>query len=204
MALRIVQIEDVDRVEPAPLQRLLQASPNAGLAEIPDPDQICGNREVVLIVQPPGTLRVGSQQAAGLRGNRVLVPRLGCQEGSQPTLGQTQTVMRGRIEIADARIPGRVEDRAGLLIRHGAIEVAYVGGTVGQGSELDLSHAWNNGTRPWRRRASRFPPPEFVRRIPQPHLAGTAGADRHRRAFPPRRTPHRRSVTSAAPGAGRR
>jgi hypothetical protein len=77
--------------------------------------------------------RTDLQDPPDLAGQDIVVPLLGPQETVEPGLGQAEPVKRRRIEVAATRLPGFAEDRVGLLVADGAIEIAQ-----GRGAEPEL------------------------------------------------------------------
>ena len=72
----------------------------------------------------PHRLGGGAQQPADLRAEHVLVAGSSRERPTQPSLGQPVAVERGRVEVADARVPGRVDHRGGAVVVDRGVEVA--------------------------------------------------------------------------------
>ena len=132
VALGVVQVDHVDAIEPHPLKRLGDARADAVGADIPLAPQRRRNVEVVVEVETAVVVGVRAQQAPDLRGDHVLVARLGRKERAQPALGQPEPVMRRGVEVADAALPRRLEDGERVIVAHRAEEVADVGGAVAE------------------------------------------------------------------------
>jgi hypothetical protein len=49
------------------------------------------------------------------------------QRGAKATLGQGVAVVRRGIEIADAQVPGRVDDGEGFFVAHRLVQAAELG-----------------------------------------------------------------------------
>src|SRR6185369_5039086 len=100
----VVREEDVDRVEPEPVEALPQRPLDTRGREVPAPLPVAGNDEpVVVAFAGPGP---GNDQTTHLCGHHELVARPAAQLRADPALGEAETVMRRGVEVADAAVPG--------------------------------------------------------------------------------------------------
>src|SRR5205807_2990637 len=79
----------------------------------------------------------GLQTAADLGGVRVGRTRVFAQDGAEAAFGQAEAVVRGRVEVADALLPGGGHGLLRLLFAHLGVEVADDGTAEGEWADLD-------------------------------------------------------------------
>ena len=118
----VMTIDDVDAVEPQPLERELERAHHAVVTVI---EAFPTRRRL----EEPGLKRAflgpaELQQPTDLGRDHKGVARLGAQESVQPRLGEPEAVDRRGVVVAAADRPGGVEGRARLLLRHRPVEVA--------------------------------------------------------------------------------
>jgi hypothetical protein len=75
-----------------------------------------------------------------MRRHDVVLAGLGRQEGAEPTLRQTQAVVRRGVEVPDAAVPRGLEELARLVVADQATVVPDVGGAVAEAAEPEVSH----------------------------------------------------------------
>ena len=132
----VVQVEDVEPVQPGAPQRVLDRPQNAVAAEVPDATGI-GRHLEALPIRLTGRLGARHQNSSDLGRDDVLVARALTQLFAHAPLGETDAVVRRRVEIADAGIPRAVDGLLRLLGRGDAIEVSQLGGSEAELSELE-------------------------------------------------------------------
>jgi len=138
VVVRVVQVDHVDPVQAQPLQAGLDAAAHPVGAEVPDPAVVCRHREAVGQIVAGG-VGYGLQQASDLGRQRVGVARPLPQRGADPAFGQAEAVVRGGVEVPDARVPGGQQRGLRLGRIDLGVEVAERGGAEGQVGDLDRS-----------------------------------------------------------------
>ena len=130
----IMAVDDVDAIEPKPLEREIERAHDAVVAVV---ENLAARRRL----EEPGLegaiFRPAElQQAPDFGRDQVGVARLGAEEAVQPRLGQAKPVDRRGVEMAAAGGPGGVERSARLLLRDRPIEIAERRGAETELGEL--------------------------------------------------------------------
>ena len=120
--LGVVHEDDVHPVQAEPLEALVEAAADPVGGVVPPPHQVVGDVEQVGVTSAGPRVRL--EQPAHLGRHHELLPRPARQGCAEPPLRQAQPVVRGRVEVAEARVPGRVERRPRLLVGQRGVQVA--------------------------------------------------------------------------------
>lgn len=124
-------------------------------------------RDAAGTTNPPSSPRcavrgLGTSRPAHFGGDGVLGPGTPREGRAEAAFGQPEPVVRGRVEVADAAPPGRVDGARGVLVARDPSEVAQLcraeaefcqsrGACGASGTHVRL-------TGPWRARRPRGPP----------------------------------------------
>ena len=105
----VVEVHDVDTFDAQPLQALVERPPDAVAAEVP-------HRPVVRHAMEDGRAgellgRGRAQEPTDLGRQHVAVARVLSEDGPQSPLRLAVAVLRGRVEVADASLPGVLDHR---------------------------------------------------------------------------------------------
>ena len=118
---QIMRQQQIDTIAPDAPTALLEGSADRIGGIIEDRLERVGVDEAVAFALRPG----GRQQAADLGRQQGGAGRIALrQHRAQAAFGEAKAIMRRRIEIADARVPGRLQRGARLRVRHCPIEIA--------------------------------------------------------------------------------
>src|SRR5665647_3031721 len=134
----VVGVHDVDVVEPEPGQRAVEGAAHAVGGEVPDPPQVAGDHEAVVV--EGGRLGVRFEQAAHLRRHDERRPRVLGERATEASLGQAQAVVRSGVEVPDPAVPGVPDGGVRVVVRHRPVQVAER-----RGAEPDLGHPQSAG-----------------------------------------------------------
>ena len=147
----IVQVGDVDAIEPESLEALVDRAADAVAAEVVLPPRGGGNREALVVHRAVGVV-ARDEEAPDLRREHVLVAGTVGERRAEAALGQTESVVRRGVEVADAGVPGRVDRGPRLVVGRLAEQVAQL-----RGAEAEFGHGQAG---PQRATQHRVPPGE--------------------------------------------
>ena len=105
-----------------------------------------GNDEPVVVQSLDDLDRL--EQAPDLRREDEGVARARREPGADASLGETESVVRGGVEVADTELPGGVEGCPRVLVRHLAIQVSELGTAERQPAYIDPGLAASIGAHP--------------------------------------------------------
>src|SRR5699024_1555913 len=105
----IMDVDDVDMVCSQPFEGFVDGAPNAVSGVVPHPDPVSGDHEAFVI--EIGRPRGRTDETPHLRRQQELLSRLRGQGFAEAAFAQSQTVVRGGVEIPYAQIP-RLGDRS--------------------------------------------------------------------------------------------
>jgi hypothetical protein len=168
VVVRVVQQGDVHPVQAEAVQAGLQGAQDSVGAEVPDAAVGVGHGEALGEIVAAAVLRVGFEQPPDLGGDGVRVAVASAQHGAQAPLGQPESVVRGGVEGAYARLPGRLHRGGRGLLGDRAEEVADAGGPERQLGDPDTGAAQRGRSHAPTAGRSRSPcmPPSTARAMP--------------------------------------
>jgi hypothetical protein len=120
-AVEIVHVNEVDAIETQPLAAVVEGALDTLARVIVFLDE---RRNVDVPVLRRRRARIGMQDAADLGRQHERIAAGIAQRHPEPALGQAMSVVRRRVEIADAEGPCTVHDRDCFVVGKCAIQVA--------------------------------------------------------------------------------
>ncbi len=128
MIVRVVQVRDVDAVQPQSVEAVLDGAQNAVAGEVPH--ALCQRLDdEAVVIQAARSRRIGFEQASDLGGEDKCVGVARAKRSAKAPFRQAQAIVRRGVEVSDAGIPCGVYGSASILVRDSAIQVAELRGT---------------------------------------------------------------------------